>query len=66
MLRLDQIDCEAMRAGFTVADRQHLIQCRATLDGFRAVAEKRLRRFGGEFPPKPPEAAATGLEAGRS
>lgn len=54
-LRIDQIDCEAVRAGLTLADRQPIIQTRAVLDGLRRVAETRLEAMGGAFPPKPPD-----------
>jgi len=54
MLRLDQIDCEAVRAGLTVAERQHILQTRAVLDGLMRVAETRLVALGGSFPPKLP------------
>lgn len=57
-LRVDQIDCEAVRAGLTIAERQPIIQTRAVLDGLRRVAETRLGALGGTFPPNPPEPAA--------
>lgn len=56
-LRIDQIDCEAVRAGLALAERQPIIQTRAVLDGLRRVAETRLEALGGSFPPKPPDPA---------
>ena len=53
MLRLDQIDCECIKAGMDAGARAHIIQCRAALDGFRQAAQKRLESLGGEFPPQP-------------
>ena len=52
LIRLDQIDVAMINAGFSIADRAPIIQCRYTLDGFREAAETRLKKFGGVWPPE--------------
>lgn len=53
LLKLDQIDLAMLDAGMTLADRSALIRFRASVDGYREVAEKRLKRLGGVWPPAP-------------
>lgn len=58
LFRLDQIDNAMLDAGMTLADRSALIRFRASVDGYREVAEKRLKRLGGVWPPGPLPTAA--------
>jgi hypothetical protein len=51
MFRLDAIDVAMIDGGFQLADRAALIRFRAAVDGYREVAEKRLRKLGGRWPP---------------
>lgn len=51
LFRIDQIDVAMINAGYGLADRALLIRYRAALDGYREVAEKRLRALGGVWPP---------------
>lgn len=51
LIRLDQIDCAMIAAGCGLGDRDVLIRCRFTLQGFLEAAETRLKRNGGSWPP---------------
>jgi len=51
LFRLDAIDVAMIDAGYSIADRAALIRFRAALDGYREVAEKRLKKLGGTWPP---------------
>jgi hypothetical protein len=51
LFKLDQIDLAMIEAGLGLADRAALIRFRAAVDGYREVAEKRLKRLGGTWPP---------------
>lgn len=50
-LRLDQIDCAAIEAGRTLAERAPIIRAKWILDGFRQAAVARLEDKGGRWPP---------------
>lgn len=58
LFKIDQIDNAMIDAGMGLADRAPLIRFRAALDGYREVAEKRLKKLGGRWPPS--------LSSGRS
>jgi|GEM_PF-7135116 len=51
LFKIDQIDLAMIEAGMGLADRAPLIRFRAALDGHREVAEKRLHKLGGTWPP---------------
>lgn len=51
LFRLDQIDVAMIDAGYDLADRSALVRFRAAVDGYRDVAEKRLKKLGGKWPP---------------
>lgn len=51
LFRLDAMDVAMIDAGFTLADRASLVRFRAAVDGYREVAEKRLKKLGGRWPP---------------
>ncbi len=57
LFKLDQIDLAMLDAGMTLADRSALIRFRAAVDGYREVAERRLKRLGGVWPPAPIDAS---------
>lgn len=52
LFRIDQIDVEMIKLGKSVADRVPLIRARTQIDGYRIVAEARLKRLGGAWPPR--------------
>ena len=51
LFRLDAIDVAMIDKGYSLADRAPLIRFRAVTDGYREVAEKRLKKLGGRWPP---------------
>jgi len=51
LFRLDQIDVAMIDAGYDLAARSTLVRFRAAVDGFREVAEKKLKKLGGKWPP---------------
>lgn len=53
LMRLDQIDVAMIDASYDLADRSALIRFRAAVDGYREVAEKRLKKLGGRWPAVP-------------
>lgn len=53
LFRFDAIDVAMINAGYDLSDRSHLIRFRAAIDGYRDVAEKRLKKLGGAWPPVP-------------
>lgn len=53
-IRLDQMDCELVRAERGLAQRSPVIRARYILDGFQSAAADVLREMGGEWPPTSP------------
>jgi hypothetical protein len=52
-LRLDQIDCELVKAGYGLAKRTPVVRAKYIIDGFMQTAVQVLEEKGGAWPPTP-------------